>query len=88
MLEQDSRWERTTLCMVDGVESCCEVEEDKNTEVARVWGEKVIGKFEKGQFCAIMWMKTRLKWFKHDIRDKMGFELEDSNMLQYFLQKG
>ena len=41
--------------MIDSVKGCSEIEENEDTEVARVRGEEVVvGDFEEGCFGAVM----------------------------------
>ena len=46
------------------VKGCREVQQDQNTDVARIGGkEEVAGDLDEGSFCAMLCPETRLKGF-------------------------
>ncbi|XP_008296624.1 myosin-binding protein C, fast-type-like [Stegastes partitus] len=66
--------------VIDGVEGCCEVEEDENAEVSGVCREeKVVGDFKEVCFGAVSGCEAGLKWFEQFIRGKEWFTVYEHN---------
>ena len=58
------RWAGEEDSVGDCVEGCREVQEDQNTDVARICSnEEVVGDLDEGRFCAMACPETRLKGF-------------------------
>lgn len=71
--------------MIDGVEGCGEVEEEKNGDRTRVGGEEeIVCDFKEGCFCAMVWAETGLKCFEKLAGVKMMLELSDDCTFQDF----
>ena len=62
--------------MGDCVEGCREVQEDQNTDVARICSdEEVVGDLDEGSFCAMACPETRLKGLAGSYVSHLGQDL-------------
>ena len=75
--------------MGDCVKGCREVQEDQNTDVARICSdEEVVGDLDEGSFHAMACPEARLKGFAELMVGHVLLELGGSCSFQDFAQKG
>ena len=74
--------------MGDCVKGCREVQEDQNTDVARICSdEEVVGDLDEGSFCAMACPEARLKGFIELMGGHVLLELGSNCSFQDFAQE-